>query len=582
MGVASAFAAGSSFGAVLDLWIHPREEVYDPALHYVDPEGELYYHAENDIGQGIGKIAVLGGSDASVSVDLGPDLWEFVSTHSGSLRALIHYDSDGDGSVDKTLRGEIVEQQARFTGDAISKVDWRNGYWQFGVVYRAGDQGEAAYDGRYLSSVDSKQARVTFPLVDGLPGVSAELSAGLVIFRHRSEAPLDLAALARDPESHVDSFRELTPVKDDDDWTVDDEGDGKLRTHFESDDVILVRTSGGAALDVEWGDVPLQDYLVEHLQVERGADGCYSTLDARIAGDDGEQASLPHRILYCPDASLALFDAPDGYQIGLTALVAGEAVAETEASTSIMDNIRLYAAEVDERGPRQRSTGGVGGNIRAGFADAGQNVLDIGRHLATGTVRDNVHTGQKERRTSLLAAVPMFLVGLVKLDPVGGTRDLFEGIGSGVQIAADSVSAVNNAVLNPLIQGTVGTLGSPAAADTTGHWWGALSLAYIKNLPGSERSLDAVSPIALWHHNRAFATVNYTRTDTQLNIDRIMTAANIGTIYAIAAGAGPGQASSNPSATPTATSTPTPAAAPPPPPPVAAPPSPPPIAYPRC
>ena len=107
---------------------------------------------------------------------------------------------------------------------------------------------------------------------------------------------------------------------------------------------------------------------------------------------------------------------------------------------------------------------------------------------------------------------------------------------SGVQVAADAVSAVNNAVTNPVVQGTVG-FASPAAADETSHWVGALTQAWSKNLPGSERTFDAFSPLALWRHDRAFAPTAYTRTDTQLNIDRVISAANTYGLYAIIAGA---------------------------------------------
>ena len=103
---------------------------------------------------------------------------------------------------------------------------------------------------------------------------------------------------------------------------------------------------------------------------------------------------------------------------------------------------------------------------------------------------------------------------------------------SGVQVAADGVSAVNNAVINPLLQTTVG-LASPHAADSAGHFTGAVTQAWAQNLPGSERTFDALNPMSLWYHNRAFKPTAYTRTDTQLNIDRIISIANMVGIYGL-------------------------------------------------
>jgi hypothetical protein len=139
-----------------------------------------------------------------------------------------------------------------------------------------------------------------------------------------------------------------------------------------------------------------------------------------------------------------------------------------------------------------------------------------------------------------------------------GGHDFVEGISSGVQV----VSAANNAVINPLLQTTVG-LASPAAADDAGHFTGAVTQAWAQNLPGSERTLDALNPTSLWYHNRAFKPTAYTRTDTQLNIDRLISIANIVGVYGIAttaagggggggpaAGGGPGPGSTPPPVVP--------------------------------
>jgi hypothetical protein len=279
--------------------------------------------------------------------------------------------------------------------------------------------------------------------------------------------------------------------------------------------------------------MPLVEFLEERLAVEPTGGGCYSSLDSQLVGSDGVHQPLPHRLLYCPQDSFALFDAPPGYQIFLSAKRGEETLATTQASTSILDNVRLYAREVYPRSPYQRATGSIWGNVRAGFSDAGHDLMDVGRHAVTGTYRTNVHTGQKRYRPSPLTAVPLALWNLVRLQPGEALRDVAVGAFSGVRVAADVVSATTNGVVNPLLQSTVGAGVSPNAADTAGHWFGAFTQAAAKNLPFSERSADALSPVSLWYHNRAFVPSEYTRTDTQLNIDRVMTIANIIATYAI-------------------------------------------------
>jgi uncharacterized membrane protein YgcG len=567
-------ATGEKRDPAPDLWIHPRGDAYDPQRHYKDLAGELYYHAENDIARGLGTVSVHGGSPPRVTADLGADLWEFVERNSGSLRPVLHFDSDGDGRVDRTLRGRIEGRGARFDSPELAEVDWRHGRWQLGIVYRAGTGGLPRLDGRYLASVDSRGAKVEFPRVEELAQVGAGPDAGLVIFKHREGAPIDLADFARNPARYLADFDELTRAEDADDWSVE-RTKGRLRTHFDREDLLLVRTTGEAVLDVEWGDMPLIAFFEKRLGVRPDADGCYSTLESALVGDDRRHAAVPHRLLYCPEDSLALFDAPDGYQIFLSARVGSEAIERTMAGTSILDNVRLYAREIYQRSPRTRATGTVSGNLRTGFADAGRDVVDMGRHLVTGTWRRNLHTGQMQHRSSALAAVPVFLWKLARLKPVAAAGELFEGVQSGIQVAADGVSAVNNAVVNPLLQTTAGvavspgvqsgiqvaadgvsavnnavvnpllqtTAGvavSPGAADTACHWFGALTQAAAQNLPASERASDALNPFSLWFHNRAFSPVAYTRTDTQLNIDRAFTIANIVGLNAILAKGGGG------------------------------------------
>jgi hypothetical protein len=112
-------------------------------------------------------------------------------------------------------------------------------------------------------------------------------------------------------------------------------------------------------------------------------------------------------------------------------------------------------------------------------------------------------------------------------------RELLAGGETAVQVGADLVSAVDNAVLNPLIQGTVGVAASPGAANVAGDWVGALMQAAVKNLPFGERSNGVIDLRATWYHDRAFDPVRFTRTDTQLNIDRAMTILTWSTLNAI-------------------------------------------------
>jgi hypothetical protein len=94
---------------------------------------------------------------------------------------------------------------------------------------------------------------------------------------------------------------------------------------------------------------------------------------------------------------------------------------------------------------------------------------------------------------------------------------------SGIQAGADLVSATSNALINPLIQAGVGMAASPDTADTVGDWTGAVLQALVKNLPMGERSNGVLDPRGAWFHDRGFEPHRYTRTDTQLNIDRTFT-----------------------------------------------------------
>lgn len=527
-----------------DLWIHPRGEKYDPRVHYVDTQGELYYQAENDIHAGLGRVVIHGGPDPSLTAELGPDIWELVERNSGYLKPVIHWDSDGDGRIDRTVVGRLEGHDAHFEGPELRDAPLHEGgEWQLGIVYKAGMAGAPQLDGRYVASITSESARIERTGPQDLAEVGAGPPAGLVILKHREGEPLDFASFVSDPTPFLGEFDELSRAKDGDDWSVKGTK-GRLRTHFEREDFFIVRTAGDVKLDVEWGDEPLAEFMEKVLQAPLGADGCYSSLDSRVVGDDGVHRPVPHRILYCPEENVAAFDVPDGYQVFLTASYGSEVLERTEAATSIVDNVQLYAAQVWPRSPRAYATGAVGGTIVAGFVAAGDDVVDMGRHAVTGTERIHPATGQLRKRTSALLAVPTAVYRLAQGKPIQAFGEILVGAFSAVAIAADGVSAVNNAVLNPLVQGTVG-LASQKAATGSVHWVGAFSQAAAQNLPFSERSVDAFNPVAAWQHNRAFATSGYTRTDTQLNIDRIMTLANIFAIRAIVLSTGDNGGSSS-------------------------------------
>ncbi len=262
MSVFALVASGKGAALLRDLWIHPRGEVYDPKLHDKAPTGELFFRAENDLGKGLEAIAVHGGSEPRVTAELGADLWSFVAQHGGSLVPVVLYDSNGDGRVDRTLRGVITDQTASFSGARVADVDWRARHWQMGIRYEAGAKGLAKDDRRFLASVDGESARVRFPEIAELPSVSAPpVVARLEIFEHIEGRPFDLAAMATEPDRQMADFVELTPAPDADAWSVNEKGRGVLRTRLDGEQLFLVRTRGDATLGVVWGDMPLEQYL---------------------------------------------------------------------------------------------------------------------------------------------------------------------------------------------------------------------------------------------------------------------------------------------------------------------------------
>jgi len=521
-----------------DLWIHPRNEPFNDSVHYQAQDGEVFYKAENDLGRALGDISLVRGDRPLVTVTIGGDIFDKVAQSNGALRPVLLWDNDGDGRVDRSAAGRLEGNLAIFDSPRLADVNLELTRWQLGVKYIAGASGDRALDGRYLASVESDDANIAFvrddaieveELAEEAPPAeppAPQVAPGLVILKHRADRPFDLAGFADDPTRYIEDFDRLSRTEDGDDWTAKapESEDGRLLTHFGEEDLFIVRTEGGATLEVEWGDMPMVAFFEFYLEVEPDADGCYNSLNSGLVNPDGSPVQVPHRFFYCPNESVALMDIPDGYEVGLTAVVGNQFIERTGGGNSTWDNVKLYAQEIYPRSPLRRATGSVTGNIRAGFVDAGQDLKDMFQFAVTGTRPKSIHTGQEVYQASPITAVPRALWRLAKLQPLNAIDELATGVDSVVQVGASAVSAVDNTVLNTVLQGTVGTVGSPEAADSTGHWIGALTMSAAQNLPGGERSFDAYSIDGVLHHNRGFEPLRYTRTDLQLNVDRVMTA----------------------------------------------------------
>ncbi len=518
-----------------DLWVHPRGDAYDAKRHYRDASGELYYKAENDLLEALGDVAVERVDRPLISVQLGPELWDVAEDVRGTLLPIFLWDSDGDDIVDRSVRGSVDGEHGVFDSPALDGVDLRTMRWQLGIRYIAGFGGDRSLDGRYLASVDSRNARVAYRRISEFADVAAAPGGGaLIILKHREGKPFDLADFVDHPVRYIEDFDALTPAEDADDWTVNgDATDGKLVTHFEEENLFIVRTQEGFSLDLEWGDLPILSFLKDHLKISQDIDGCYSSLHTQLVNDDGSPTVIPHRLLYCPQDSIALFDAPPGYQLGLSAKRNEALVEHTNAGTSIPDNARLYIREIYPRHPSARATGSVTGNIEAGFVDARADLKDVFRHGFSGTGQTNIHTGRRGHRASPVTALPRALFNLALFRPGQAVDELVNGVESAVQVGADVMSAVGNGVVNPIIQVTVGNAASPQTANKTGDWFGAFLLAVAKNVPGGERANSGINPMSTWRHNRAFGPMRFTRTDTQLNIDRFMTIFDFSVLSAI-------------------------------------------------
>lgn len=517
--VTAAWIAQAVDPGARDLWVHPRGDAYEPKIHYKAPTGELFYHAENDIEGTLDDFRIEQRRPLRLSIGLGRQLVERAREGRGSLRPVFLWDSNGDGKVDRSSAGRIVDGRALF--EPPDEVDLSRAYFQIGVRFAAGADGDRSLDRRYLASVDSSALAAKLPETPDVAAAPVEPAPGLQILKRRGDTPFDFAAFLADPGAHVPEFDALTRAADADDWTIDEDG-GRLVTHFERDDLFIVRATGGLGLEVLWGDLPLESYLKENLKAEPDDAGCYNTRDVALVSENGTKPTVPQRILYCPGQAFAFFDAPDGYEASLAATRGEERIDATEAGTSIRDNLRLYAKEINPRSASSRATGTVAGNLRASFAAAGDDLLDLGRHAFVGETRTHQHEGTESYRVSPVQMLPYAVYDLARMKPGSALGRIFTGLESGVQTVADAVSAANNAVVVPLAQVTVGPSVSPSAADSVGDGIGVVTSAVAKNLPASERMQGAWNPLSFARHDRAYAPSAYTRTDTQLNIDRLL------------------------------------------------------------
>lgn len=522
------FLFGSIFGPVLsnasgpkDLWVHPRGDTYDAAKHYRDDTGELYYLEENDIEDALGRIELGVVSAPWVQVEIGFDLLKKAAQTKGRLLPVLHYDSDGDRKVDRSVIGHVRSNYAVYDAEELRSLDLRSIYWQLGIRYVAGQSGDASLNRRYLASVDSDDARIAW-IPGQTPDVAAGPVEGLVILKHRADRPFDLVDFIDHPERYLEDFDLLTRRDDADDWTVDDAGN-RVSSHYGEEDFYLVRTTHGLDLDVVWGDEKFDTYLRDELQVVENEGECLASVNSQLRNHDGSVTQVPNRLLYCPGADAALFDAPDGYEIGLAARRGDQDVERSEISTSVADNFKLYADQVHPRRAGIRDTGTLRGNMGAGWTDAGDDLRDAGRHAFTGSYPYNIHTGQSAYRPSLITGPTLAVWSLAKLEPLDAWDNLTGGLGSGIESLADVTSAFHNGIANPMLQSTVG-LASVEAANNSADAIGTVVLAAARNLPLGERSVDSVNPMAFIHHDRAYAAPYYTRTDTQLNIDRLASA----------------------------------------------------------
>jgi len=139
------------------------------------------------------------------------------------------------------------------------------------------------------------------------------------------------------------------------------------------------RTGQGSSIEIPMFENLAKFVLEEHMYLKTFEPPLGGAGDPRIL--DASNRPIPTRDGWiCMSANtdaqaFAFFDAPDGYEAELAATSGDERIDATEAGTSIKDNLRLYAKEINPRSASSRATGTIGGNLRASFVAAGDAVF---------------------------------------------------------------------------------------------------------------------------------------------------------------------------------------------------------------
>jgi hypothetical protein len=225
------------------------------------------------------------------------------------VRPVFLWDSDGDGRIDRSIAGRIEQRRAIF--EAPLELDLLHTRWQIGLRFIAGAEGDPSLHRRYLASVESSAIPDRLKQAPP-PPVAAAPPPGLEIAKRSATSPFDWGAFLADPDGHTAEFTPLTRAADADDWTIGEDG-GRLVAHYQADDLFIVRATGGAALQVRWGDLPLEQYLGQNLRASPDASGCYNSRDVALESEDGTRRpcrrrsctarSAPSRSSSCPTAT---------------------------------------------------------------------------------------------------------------------------------------------------------------------------------------------------------------------------------------------------------------------------------------
>ena len=373
--------------------------------------------------------------------------------------------------------------------------------------------------------------------------------AGLVILKHREGAALDFAAFStRTRTPFLGDFDELT--RREGRRRLDHQGParGSLRTHFDRAGLLHRPRRRQRAARHRVGRRPPRPSSSRSATCSssRGPDGCYNSLDSRVVGDRRRAAGAaqPHPLLprgerrrlrrarRLPDLPLRPARLRGGGDHG------GEHLRARQRAP-----LRRRDLAAEPEAPA--ATGTIGGNVVAGFAAAGD---DVARH-GPPALRDRHRAHRPAHRADAEAHFHAALAhrgwAMRRLASTGQPVEAFG------EILVGAFSAVHGGrrrrerrsptrCVNPLLQSTVG-LASTGGRGQHGALGGRLhpgrgpEPALLRALGGRlqpDRRLAAQPGL----RDRS----GYTRTDTQLNIDRVMTLANIFAIRAIVLSSGNG------------------------------------------